>query len=453
MTSERQQALHQAATEIDTALSLDSAHSSIVGAWSDGAENSVLSEVKNPSWDQLRLSGAMKGYLADQKSVLLFKQDDKGEAVLYKWAIPGTLESAHKGLSEAGIEHHTLQRQGSDVIAYVVDLDGSLHDKIAKASGESDVEYQLGRAEFIGTTKEDGTDREQRDDARRAYAEIVEQSPVQNGAEVWDRIRNRWGETLTPLQDFNPYHAPAGSSEGGQFTSAEGAGAGGESASAGRFVSALGAGIKLSNAKEYLKSRTAVQVLRDVAENDVTRNALSAGIESALGYIIGLDPSTSALNVEAIDMAIANFATTIDAAKGEARRMMERGVRGLVEDRLKQVEEANRAWASAQGGMALAHDATDPVLEALQRLLDYLEKTRDVTDYDPDQPREPAGSSEGGRWVSAGGGIESLTGGVGGGVEAFTGALRSRLILQWSRSVAMLGIGRQQYGLNANTRT
>ena len=198
LTSDRQRALRLAANEIDASLGLDSAHSSIVGAWSDGAENSILSEVNNPNWDQLKLSGAMKGYLADQKAVLLFKQADDGKAVLYKWGIPGTLESAHNELAQAGIENHTLQRQGADVIAHVVDLDGSLHDKIASASKGADVEYQFGRAEFIGTTKEDGTDREQRDDARRAYAEIIKQSPVQNGSEVWDRVHNRWGEALDP---------------------------------------------------------------------------------------------------------------------------------------------------------------------------------------------------------------------------------------------------------------
>ncbi len=198
LTGDRQRALRLAATEIDGTLGLDSVHTNIVGAWSDGAENSILSEVENPDWDKLKLSGAMKGYLADQKSVLLFKQDDKGKAVLYKWAMPGTLESAHRELMQAGITDHTLQKQTSGVTAYVVDRDGKLHDKIAHASSGADVEYQFGRAEFIGTTKDDGTDRQQRDDARRAYAEIIKQSPIQNGTEVWDRVHNRWGEALNP---------------------------------------------------------------------------------------------------------------------------------------------------------------------------------------------------------------------------------------------------------------
>ena len=83
LASYRQYALQEAADEIDAELGLESTHANIIGAWADGAENSVLSEIKNPDWDTLKTSGAMKGFLADQKAVLLFKQDDEGKAVLY----------------------------------------------------------------------------------------------------------------------------------------------------------------------------------------------------------------------------------------------------------------------------------------------------------------------------------------------------------------------------------
>jgi hypothetical protein len=58
------------------------------------------------------------------------------------------------------------------------------------------VEYSIGRAEFIGTQAQEGTDREQRDDARRVYEEIIGRSDVQGSQEVWARVHHRWGEAL-----------------------------------------------------------------------------------------------------------------------------------------------------------------------------------------------------------------------------------------------------------------
>ena len=55
---------------------------------------------------------------------------------------------------------------------YVVDLDGSslkAIDKGAERYGEGNPVYVQFGPEVIGITKEDGTDREQRDRARRVY--------------------------------------------------------------------------------------------------------------------------------------------------------------------------------------------------------------------------------------------------------------------------------------------
>src|SRR4249919_3774755 len=56
---------------------------------------------------------------------------------------------------------------------YVVDLDGSSLKSIGKGAkryGEGNPVYvQFGRGEFIGIKKEDGSDREQGDSARRVY--------------------------------------------------------------------------------------------------------------------------------------------------------------------------------------------------------------------------------------------------------------------------------------------
>ena len=144
----------------------------------------------------------MKGHLADQKAVLIFKQTDDGTSALYRMHTPESdVQKLHENLIKDGLVFHTIVPHtavggGSDVI--VADLDGSAHDAMAKAAERynADVFYETGQAEFIGTQKQDGTDREQRDDARRAYEEVIQQSPVQESREVWTRLHHSWGETL-----------------------------------------------------------------------------------------------------------------------------------------------------------------------------------------------------------------------------------------------------------------
>ena len=151
-------------------------------------------------WDVAKTGAAMKGFLADQKQVLIFQTEEGGHAALYKFTAPFnySIEDVHANLLADGVAFHTLRPTGHGTDVYVADLDGSAHDAVDKASGRYDaqVEFQRGRAEFLGTTKQDGTDREQRDDARRAYAEIISQSPVPGSQELWRDIHTRWGETL-----------------------------------------------------------------------------------------------------------------------------------------------------------------------------------------------------------------------------------------------------------------
>jgi len=67
-----------------------------------------------------------------------------------------------------------------------------------KAAGryEAEVGIKFGRAEFLGTTKQDGSDREQRDDARAVYEGNIRQSKVAGHDEVWTRVRDRWGQGI-----------------------------------------------------------------------------------------------------------------------------------------------------------------------------------------------------------------------------------------------------------------
>jgi hypothetical protein len=156
----------------------------------------VMGIVAKSNWEKLRLSGSMKGHIADQKQVLIFQQTDDGPAALSKFTAKGELAQIHKDLLSDGLAFHTLVPTSGGATVFVADLDGSAVDAIKKASGRygSEVEVQFGRAEFLGTTKSDGSDREQRDDARKIYEGNIKESSVQGSQEVWARVRDRWGQ-------------------------------------------------------------------------------------------------------------------------------------------------------------------------------------------------------------------------------------------------------------------
>lgn len=83
----------------------------------------------------------------------------------------------------------------------MADLDGSLDDAVDKAARRHGSEVQTGRAEFLGAEKQGGTDREQRDDARRIYREIVERSPVQRKPINLGTGSSSVGKALDPDND------------------------------------------------------------------------------------------------------------------------------------------------------------------------------------------------------------------------------------------------------------
>jgi hypothetical protein len=74
---------------------------SIVGAWVGdggvhGAENSIMT-LSNADWDHSTLAAAMMGHLADQKSVLVFKEEKDGKSTLSHFEAKGSLEDIHLG--------------------------------------------------------------------------------------------------------------------------------------------------------------------------------------------------------------------------------------------------------------------------------------------------------------------------------------------------------------------
>jgi hypothetical protein len=206
--SPRQEALRKASADVDSQLGKTpvEAHS-VVGAWSDGAENSLKLEMpKDWSFEQAKIAMAMKGWLGDQKSALVFRPDPGGNAFMASFNMVGQLDQIHQQLLDDGLAFHTLEPTSDGAVVHIYGEDQATADAVDKAAGKHDTQagFTFGNGAFIGTTKQDGTDREQRDDARRAYEAII-RHPEAGAAfqgrdvnQIWQDIRGRWGGELTP---------------------------------------------------------------------------------------------------------------------------------------------------------------------------------------------------------------------------------------------------------------
>ncbi len=214
LSGARQKMLAEASHDIDARLGKQRASvDNVIGAWADGAENSLMLRMPGWSTDAARVALAMKGYIGDQKSALLFSPDSHGDAFLASFPAKGSLGEIHKSLLDSGLQFHTLEPTSGGATVHVYGDDQATIDAIKQAAHGAEVQITSGRGEFIGTTKSDGTDREQRDDALDQYDAIIsaaETSPEFSGrdlGETWDEIRDHWGGKLSQLEDLKSLRA------------------------------------------------------------------------------------------------------------------------------------------------------------------------------------------------------------------------------------------------------
>lgn len=195
--SSRQEEVTKAFQQVDAILGLKASYRPVVGAWADGAENSVLSRITgNPTYAQLQTSAAMKGMMADQKAVVPFKVTATGPDVMYRVTVPHTnVEQAHDELSKLGMEFHTLSIRDNHINAFVYDQGGQLSAQAQKA-GEfygTQVSKWHGQGEFLGSW-------DSRTEGRETYQKVIDANigPDQRGQ--WDRVYSDWRQTHPALK-------------------------------------------------------------------------------------------------------------------------------------------------------------------------------------------------------------------------------------------------------------
>lgn len=190
--SEEQKHYEKVFEQVDRAFGNRGAHVGAIGAWSDGAENTIVQFTGGPDYSTLKACAAMKGYLAEQKAVIFFKAGE-GEQKMHTFEIEK--ESDAKGVTDAlvkmGLPYHTLIPQGTGFQVLVFD-DGS--DKqaakatfkaataAAKAFGSTH-RYMKGKGEILGSwdTREEG---------RAKYKEVIDSylEAHPNEKVKWDRL-------------------------------------------------------------------------------------------------------------------------------------------------------------------------------------------------------------------------------------------------------------------------
>lgn len=197
ISSSRQHALVAASQYIDNELGIHSENHAVIGAWSDGAENSMMTTFTNTSYEEAKVASAMKAWIADQKAALVFQPNAGGKQFMAAFEAKGSLDEIHNHLLQSHVTFHTLEPRENGAVVHVYGDGQETLDKVSSAAEHygSQVKVTKGDGEFVGTTKEDGTDREQRDDARRIYESVIENAGKLHGRDpraIWKDVRDRW---------------------------------------------------------------------------------------------------------------------------------------------------------------------------------------------------------------------------------------------------------------------
>lgn len=211
--SDTQKNLARISNLIDSKIGIkNSTNLNVIGAWSDGAENSLMQIETGATYDEAKLAAVMKGHLADQKQVLVFQPSTSGDQYLASFLADGDIGNIHEGLLSAGVAFHTLEPHsgyGNKTTVHVFGDDQKTLDAVGKVaeSYNSRVEVIAGKGEFIGTTNTTGTDREQRDDAKKVYEGVITEIQTSGKLQgrdigkIWDDVRNNWP---TAAAEINP---------------------------------------------------------------------------------------------------------------------------------------------------------------------------------------------------------------------------------------------------------
>jgi hypothetical protein len=281
-------------------LAITSEQYDALGAWRDGAENSIMSEIAPTSFDKIKVAGAMMGALAHQKSVLVFQTGGgDGKHFMAHFCAEGDMQAIHHKLLDMGLAFHTLIPYGGKVHVYVYGSDAETRqaaNDAGKAYG-SPTEIQYGQGEFVGSAKDESEpDDAIREDAQHAYEDTIRQyaagqSGGQDFGKNWKRLRDRWVSIGRPAKNVK-----------GQFAKSYGD----KDAKAKLFEWQTGANDRLTNIDD---------VVRSGIENQKHLAAVGVEIAKSLKGVQFKDPGAKVWDKKTNSLSMSGVNRVLEKAK------------------------------------------------------------------------------------------------------------------------------------------
>jgi Protein of unknown function (DUF3626) len=190
--SHRTKLLMQADDEISEYFGTQTNETVGVGAWADGAEQSIIVDGRG-DYEAFKAHMALSGLLAEQKAVIAFTNDAKGPDSVYRLSVGNRpLKEVHADLLQAGVQFHTLRKgdHGVDVFVFSQGSEQEVQDAVAKAAesfGVDEVAVVRGYGEFIGSW-------DSREEGRAAYEAVLDgyEGTVPGHDGGWKALRDRW---------------------------------------------------------------------------------------------------------------------------------------------------------------------------------------------------------------------------------------------------------------------
>jgi SPP1 gp7 family putative phage head morphogenesis protein len=215
LDSARQAAILDANSSVDEMLGLDAKQANVIGAWADGAENSIATTIApGTDYETLKAAAAMKGEIANQKAVLLFQEGNpEGTAFLGQFKMDGNLNDIHDTLLKDGLPYHTLEPLpdgGARVYVFGEDQNAlTALNSFGEANGKN-IEVAFGKGEFVGSQLQSGADAAWRADAVNQYEATIRSYLADKSSavgEAWDRIYSDWRSAESKLPGLKAFGA------------------------------------------------------------------------------------------------------------------------------------------------------------------------------------------------------------------------------------------------------
>lgn len=173
--------------KIDEELGIKTTNLSAIGDWVDGAENTIFAEVDDvPDLETLKYSAALKGLIGNQKAVLVFIEDQKGNDGKFILDFLISPDDTVRALNKVGLHFRTIIK-GENNTTRVIIFDKNLENStiISKLAYNYGIhfKYQIGKGELFGSETS-------RKESERIFIDFIQKKEAEEISE--ERLSGRY---------------------------------------------------------------------------------------------------------------------------------------------------------------------------------------------------------------------------------------------------------------------